>query len=169
MLSPDELEQRWQERPALDDGTIHVFVVRRGGGVHEMPETVTLSPDEGLVGDRWSAAPERDPDAQLTLMERRVAALLTENLHVPGDNLVVDLDLSVAALPVGARLRIGSALVEITAKPHAGCDTFRARLGDDALRWVNARERRDRRLRGVYARIVEAGDATIGDRIQRLV
>ncbi len=33
------------------------------------------------------------------------------------------------------RLRLGTALVQISAKPHAGCDKFRARLGAEALRW----------------------------------
>jgi MOSC domain-containing protein YiiM len=172
MLDHDELERRWQAGAAIDDGTIHVIVVRKGSDVHETPARIALSPEHGLDGDRWSASTPPDPDAALSLIERRVAALLTDHdparLHVPGDNLVVDLDLSFAALPLGARLRIGTALVEISAKPHAGCDKFRARLGDEALRWVNARERRDRRLRGVYAKILEAGLAAVGDRIRRV-
>jgi MOSC domain-containing protein YiiM len=172
VLDLDELERRWQAGAPTDDGTIHVFVVRKGNGVHELTARIALTPEAGLEGDRWSTSAPRHAEAQLSCIERRVAALLAGDdparWHVPGDNLVVDLDLSVAALPCGARLRIGSALVEITAKPHAGCDKFRARLGDDALRWVNARERRERRLRGVYARVLEAGVAAVGDRVVRV-
>ena len=34
-------------------------------------------------------------------------------LDAPGDNFLVDLDLSEEALPVGARLRLGEALLEV--------------------------------------------------------
>ena len=172
MLDPDELERRFRARPAIDDGTIHVIVVRKDGGVHDLPARATLDPVRGVVGDRWSASPRPDPEAQVTLMERRVASLLLGDdparLHVPGDNLIVDLDLSVAALPAGTRLRLGSARIEITPAPHTGCAKFRARVGADGLRWVNAHAHRDRRLRGVNARVVEGGEVAIGDRATRV-
>ena len=66
---------------------------------------------------------------------------------------------------MGTRLRLGTALVEITAKPHAGCNKFNARLGPDALRWVNEKERRARRLRGVYARVIAAGAVSVGQSV----
>lgn len=161
VLTHDELTRRWPTLPLATSGTIHTLVRRLGGGVHDTPDAITLSPVTGIVGDRWaSAGAKRHPEAQVTLMERRVVDLLTghpSRWHVPGDNLVVDLDLSFAALPVGARLACGEVVLEITAKPHAGCDKFRARLGDDALRWVNAREHRALRLRGVNARILVGG------------
>ena len=52
-------------------------------------------------------------------------------------------------------------------EPHAGCWKFRARLGDEALRWVNAAHNRSRRLRGLFARIIEAGVVSVGDRARR--
>lgn len=172
MVDFDELERRWQAGPATDDGTIHAFVVRKGNGVHELPARITLTPGAGIDGDRWSTSAPRHPEAQLSFIERRVAALLTgadpAQLHVPGNNIVVDLDLSYAALPAGVRLRIGSAVMEITARPHLGCEKFRARFGEDALRWVNDSGRRERRLRGVFAKIVEAGAAAVGDRVLRV-
>jgi hypothetical protein len=166
-LDPDELERRFTANPAIDDGTIHMIVVRRERGVHDRPVRAQLDRELGVIGDRWIAMPAPDPEAQVTLMERRVAELIGE-LDVPGDNFVVDLDLSLGASPTGTRLRIGSALVEITAKPHTGCATFRERVGDDALRWINAREHRERRMRGVHARIVESGEVAVGDRIARV-
>ena len=45
---------------------------------------------------------------------------------------MVDLDLSVANLPVGQRLRIGSAVIEISDIPHNGCGKFRERYGEEA-------------------------------------
>lgn len=134
-----------------------------------MPPRVELSPELGVVGDRWLTHPTRSEESHVSFIDCRVANLLTggdpKRLHLPGDNFHVDLDLSVEALPVGTRLRVGSAVVEITAKPHAGCKKFRARLGDDALRWVNDHELRTRRLRGVYGRVVTAGTVMMGDAI----
>jgi MOSC domain-containing protein YiiM len=166
------LDDRFRRTPLATSGAIHTLVLRKGGGVHEQPHAITLSPVSGIVGDRWAlAGPKRHPEAQVTLIERRVAALLTgdpSRWHIPGDNVVVDLDLSFAALPVGARLAAGGVVLEITAKPHAGCDKFRERLGGDALRWVNARGNRGLRLRGVNARILVGGTLRRGDHLQRV-
>jgi hypothetical protein len=166
-----ELEARYQEQPPPPRaaGLLELIVVRRGEGRHDTPETAELDLDSGLVGDRWAHDRRRDPAAQLTLMDARVARLLAGAelpLHTPGDNLLVDLDLGVAALPVGSRVRVGSAVVEVTALPHAGCRKFSARFGQDALRWVNWHAHRERRLRGVNARVVQAGTIAVGDRVE---
>lgn len=172
MTTDDDFERRWRDgAPSpVGSGTVRLVVVRTGDEHHVMPPLIEVSPERGIAGDRWARAPH--PDAQISLIDRRTVDVLVAGdparWHVPGDNLVVDLELAVDALPVGARLAAGSAILEITAKPHAGCNKFRARLGDDALRWVNAPERRPRRLRGVYARIVEAGTIGVGDGVRIL-
>lgn len=166
-----ELERRWRATELATTGTIHVIVRRRAPGLHDQPGAAVLSPRHGVVGDRWASGARPHPLAQVTLIERRVVTLLAgdrSRWHLPGDNLVVDLDLSFAALPAGARLAAGDAVLEITAQPHAGCDTFRARLGDAALRWVNDRDHRERRLRGVNARVVAGGVIRRGDRLVRV-
>lgn len=167
----DAIETRLREvsaRPA--SGVIRRIVVRQGGGQHATPARVRLDPQGGIEGDRWSRGVEPDPADQVSLMDARVVETLAgaDGLDVPGDNLVVDLDLGEPALPFGARLRIGTAVIELSGKLHAGCSKFRARLGDQALRWVNAKQNRARRLRGVFCRVLEAGEVAVGDTIVRL-
>ena len=82
-----------------------------------------------------------NPDAQLTLMNARVVALVAgerERWPLAGDQLYVDLDLSADNLPPGTRLAVGSAVIEVTPEPHTGCAKFSARFGSEALRFVNS-------------------------------
>jgi MOSC domain-containing protein YiiM len=149
-------------------GRLALIVRRRADGVRETPGRVRLSPDEGVPGDGWRRRPPRDPEAQLAVMRRDVAELIANGqpLSVFGDNLFVDLDISTANLPSGACLRVGSALVEVTAKPHNGCFKFKGRFGQDALSFVQANATRDQNLRGVYWKVVEPGAAAVGDSIE---
>jgi MOSC domain-containing protein YiiM len=104
-------------------------------------------------------------------MNATVAELVAagrQPLHEAGDNLLVDLDIGYDNLPPGTRLRIGGALLEVTEAPHTGCSKFSERFGQDALRWVNWRHWRERRLRGVNARVVEGGSVRVGDAITRI-
>ncbi len=155
-------------------GRVACLVARLGDGVHRTLTSAELSPTAGLVGDRWGAqpTPATDLPSQISLIDARVVAALVEDdagrFHTPGDNVVVDFDLDEATLPAGARLRLGSAEIEITPELHSGCKTFRERLGDDALRFVNAHEHKGRRLRGVYARVLTAGHVALGDSLVRI-
>jgi MOSC domain-containing protein YiiM len=162
MATIEDLEGRWNviEPAPRSSGTVRGICVRVEEGVHETPERVELSVEDGMAGDRWAAG-RRDRDAQVTLMNVRVAELIGGPLDLAGDNFQVDLDLSEDALPVGTRLRIGSALLEVSPAPHTGCKKFRERFGLDALKWVN--DNRDRRLRGMNCRVLEAGAVAVGD------
>jgi MOSC domain-containing protein YiiM len=112
----------------------------------------------------------RNPEAQLAVMRRDVAELIANGqpLTLFGDNLFVDLDLCAANLPTGTRLRLGRALVAVTPKPHNGCHKFKGRFGVDALRFVQQPQTRDQNLRGIYWRVTEPGDVSIGDPIRVL-
>ena len=103
-------------------------------------------------------------------MNSRVAALVAgedERRQLAGDQLYVDLDLSEANLPPGTRLTLGSAVIEISDKPHRGCAKFAQRFGQEALWFVNSPVGRQLRLRGVNARIVTTGTVRVGDMIHR--
>lgn len=144
-----------------------VLIVRRvaPAGVREPLPRVEVSPGAGVPGDAWGRGQTPDPQAQLTVMQADVATLVANGqpLELFGDNLIVDLDLSSGNLPTGSRLRAGGATLEVTPLPHNGCRKFRARFGADALRFVSRAETRHRNLRGVYMRVVEAGEVAAGD------
>lgn len=162
----------------LDDGTVEVIVRRPRIGERESLEVAEVTPLYGLVGDSWRArgssrTPDRSaiPEMQLAIMSARVIDRIAgarERWPLAGDQLYVDLDLSLTALPPGTRLALGSAEIEITAKPHTGCRKFADRFGVDALKWVSSEVGRELRLRGVYAKVVRAGTIRVGDKVRRL-
>ena len=176
MRTFDELESLWSAMlpQPRDRGSVRLLTIRREPSVHETPVSVAMTVEGGLEGDRWAAGwRERDPErhAQVTLMNASVTELVAagrQPLHEAGDNILVDFDISVDNLPAGTRLRVGEALLEISEVPHTGCSKFAARFGQDALRWANWRHWRERRLRGVNARVVEGGTVRVGDPIERL-
>jgi MOSC domain-containing protein YiiM len=61
---------------------------------------------------------------------------------------------------------VGAAILEVTPKPHNGCRKFLGRFGNGALRFVSKPELRHRNLRGIYLRVIEAGDAGPGDPVE---
>lgn len=153
-----------------DEGRLSLIALRRPDGVRETPSRVRLAPGSGVPGDGWDRRPPRDPEAELAVMCRPLAELVAggQPLTLFGDNLYVDLDLSAGNLPLGTRLRVGGAVVEMGAKPHNGCSKFKQRFGQDALRFVQARATRHENRRGVYWKVVEAGDVEVGCPVQVL-
>ena len=161
-----------------DGGELRLIVRRPVVGSREVVSTASLDRAVGLVGDSWLARGSRHtldgaavPDAQITLMNISVAMLVAGRLdRVPlaGDQLYVDLDLSIVNLPVSTRLVIGDAVLEVTPPPHTGCAKFVDRFGEDAMRFVNSAFGRSLRLRGMNARVVTAGVVKVGDQVKVL-
>lgn len=170
MRTFDELEALWtaaQPSP-VGRGTVRHIGVRKGGGVHESPERVELTLEDGLVGDRWTRDNDPTCDAQLTLMNAVAAEAIVHDagtIDATGDNFFVDLDLSEAHLPIGSRLSIGGAVIEVTPEPHTGCKRFAARFGAAALRWASVKAHRARCLRGVHCKVITPGAVAVGDPI----
>jgi hypothetical protein len=159
-----------------DNGTIELIVRRPGVGRRELLGHAELDLELGLVGDTWStrgssSTPDgrANPDAQVTMINTRLIGLLAaspEQWALAGDQLYVDLDLSVENLPPSSRLAFGEAVIEVSAKPHTGCAKFRDRFGVDAVRFVNAHP--ELRLRGANTRVVVAGAFRCGDVIHKV-
>jgi hypothetical protein len=180
-LTTEELEAGLAEieRAPSAEGVVQLIVRRPAVGEREVLEEGALDLVEGLVGDTWIARGSKrtadgssHPDMQLNVMSARVVDLVAagdrERWALAGDQLYVDLDLSEANLPPGTRLALGTAVIEVTAEPHTGCEKFVSRFGNDAHTFVNTRAHRHLRLRGLNAKVVEPGAVRAGDPIRKL-
>ena len=157
-----------------EDGRVELVVRRPTGDEREVLTEAELSTETGLVGDRWSVAQNGmtpNPQAQLTLMNARAAALVAgraDHGGLAGDQLYVDLDLSDENLPPGTRLSVGSAMIEVTAEPHTGCGKFVRRFGVDAMKFVNSADGRRHNLRGINTMVIVGGIVRPGDTIAKV-
>jgi hypothetical protein len=160
-------------------GSLELIVRRPESRVREILAEGVLDEAGGLLGDNWlsratsrAIAEGRHLDAMVTVMSARMVALLgdtDEARALAGDQLYVDLDLSRDNLPAGTRLAVGDdAVLEVSAKPHAGCKKFLARFGPDVLAFVNGETGSRMRLRGLNARVVRGGTIRPGDVVRRL-
>jgi MOSC domain-containing protein YiiM len=166
-----------REAPA-DRGTVELIARRPAENEREVLSEAWLDVSDGLEGDTWRArgssrTPDGgpNPEAQLTLMNARTAAAIAgdrERWALAGDQIYVDLDISLANLPPGSRVQIGDAVIEFSEAPHTGCAKFSARFGVDALKFVNSPTGRELRLRGANCRVVLAGTVRQGDTIRKL-
>jgi MOSC domain-containing protein YiiM len=161
-----------------DGGTVELIAARPGVDEREVLSEGWLEVGGGLKGDTWRSRGSNrtpdgsaNPDAQLTLMSARAAAAIAgerERWALAGDQLYVDLDLSLANLPPGSRVQIGSAVIEFSEAPHTGCAKFSARFGNEAQVFVNSPAGRELRLRGANCKVVVAGLVRQGDVIRKL-
>lgn len=156
-----------------NDGVLEMIVRRPRVNEREVIEVCHLDVKDGLVGDSWihrGSSKTSDggphPEMQITLMNSRVVALVAqerERWPLAGDQFYIDMDLSKANLPAGSQLSIGSAIIEVTAPPHTGCNKFVSRFGIDAMKFVNSPLGKELCLRGVHARVIQNGDVRIDD------
>jgi hypothetical protein len=160
-----------------NNGVLRLIVRRPQVGEREVLDEGELDLLEGLMGDTWgirgssrTSDGSSHPDMQLNIMNSRVIALVaqeSERWPLAGDQLYIDMDLSIDNLPPGTRLALGSAVIEVTAEPHTGCKKFVARFGQDAMRFVNSPLGRQLNLRGINAKVVQPGVIRVGDVARR--
>lgn len=161
-----------------DAGTVELIVRRPAIDEREVLDEAHLDSEVGLVGDNWlvkgsSSMPDgsSNPLGQITLMNARAAALIAgerDRWPLAGDQFYVDLDLSGTNLPPGTSLALGSAVIEVTEKPHTGCQKFSGRFGLEALRLLNTPEGRELNLRGINTKVVQPGTVSTGDTIRKI-
>jgi len=179
-LSMTELEAALEHLRAApkDDGVVHLIVRRPRVNEREVVEEAELDPVNGLVGDSWcfrgsSKTPDGGPhpEMQINIMNSRVAALVAQEKDrwsLAGDQFYIDMDLSKQNLPAGSRLAIGSAVLEVTSWPHTGCQKFVSRFGVDAMKFVNSEVGKELCLRGINAKVVQAGTVRLGTTAKKI-
>ncbi len=156
----------------LDRGKVVTLVVRPPNAGPEnrlTPQTITLTTEDGIAGDKWAVSEERLIEAQVSLINVHVLRSLAksdERMPLSGDNLIVDLNLSEENLPPGTILRIGSAALEVSTIPHKPCALFKDRFGKTAVKKVARANRTGRRGRGVMTRVLQPGEIQVGDEIK---
>lgn len=161
-----------------DNGSVEAIVVRPRENERRDVASCKVTLAGGLEGDHWAkgcwkttedGAPH--PDVQICIMNSRCINLIAgerANWPAAGDNLFVDLDITPANMPPGQRLKVGSAVIEITDTPHKGCAKFVERYGRDATAFVNVGDGDTYKLRGIYARVVEDGTISVGDTLEKI-
>ena len=161
-----------------DDGVVQLIVRRPRVDEREVLDEAELDPVQGLIGDSWcyrgsskTADGGPHPEMQINIMNSRVAALVAQEKSrwsLAGDQLYIDMDLSKENLPAGTRIAVGSAVLEVSALPHTGCTKFVSRFGMDAMKFVNSTVGKELCLRGINAKVVQAGVVRLGATAKKL-
>lgn len=157
---------------------VNALCVRPGPDQREVRTLIELHPEQGAIGDRWERKTwlylpdgRPDPRVQVAVCNSRILAMLqaaTGVSHHPGDTLFTELDLSVANLPVGSRLQVGAAVLEVSDVENDACGKFAAHYGELVLQWIRLPQNRPRRLRGLFARVVSGGIVHVGDSVKKI-
>ena len=135
-----------------------VCISEKKGQQKRPVERVLLRPEHGIVGDAHAGNWHR----QISLLGQESVDRLQEKTRIPlfpgafAENILCE-GIELCQLPVGTRLRVGTALCEVTQigkECHADC-AIRRQAGD----CVMPRE-------GIFAIVLEEGEAKAGDELR---
>lgn len=142
------------------------------------PERIGLTRAGGVDGDFGTSQPwlkledgRADPRIQVSILPQRVLDLVWRDRATgayPGDTVVADFDLSLANLPTGSLIRVGTAVLRVSDIWNNGCVKWKVRYGRPALAWIAAPEHEPLRLRGILCSVEKDGEVKLGDVISRL-
>ena len=159
-------------------GKVTSLCIRRDVGVREHPQTIELDKGKGVLGDRWSWKTwkhlkngDSDPRVQVAVCNHRIISLFqseSENDYHPGDNIIVDHDLSAPDFATGKQFKVGAAVLEVSDVFNDACAKFAGEFGKEVIKWINLPDHRRLNLRGIYCRIIENGSIHLGDRLTPL-
>ncbi len=179
-LTKEELEAGLDEiqKSPLNNGILEMIVCRPKKNAREILETGELDTEVGLIGDNWKTRgswatkdKKAHPEMQINIMNSRAISLIAvekERWQLAGDQLFVDMNLSDENLPCGSKLKIGDAILEVTAVPHNGCVKFTKRFGVEATRFANSKIGKQLHLRGINAKVIKAGRISVGDAVTKI-
>ena len=161
-----------------DAGAIHKLCYRPGFGKREFVDELSLTVENGVKGDRWKEygwlkLPDgsSDPRIQVCILQKRVLDCVWQEgdeVAYPGDSMIVDMDMSEANLPIGSRLQIGSAIIQVSDVFNDACTKWAARYGKQSRQWINLPDNLPLRLRGILCLVVQDGKVNRTDRLQKL-
>lgn len=159
-------------------GTLEMIVRRPSTNEREVLAKGALDTTVGLVGDNWQTRGSKStpdgsahPEMQLNVMNARILHLVAQDKsrwQLAGDQLILDMDLSIENLPPGTQLAVGEAIIEVTAVPHSGCKKFVERFGIEAMKFVNSPLGKQLRLRGLNAKVIQPGTVCTGDLVTKI-
>src|SRR5262249_18731675 len=152
-----------------DRGTVHRVVLRTGPGRRATPGAIEVEVGRGARGDSWPTHEFSAPGSEIALINLHVIRSLAlgdeARMALAGDQLIADLDLSEANLPVGTKLSIGSCVLRVSGVPHRPCGHFVERFGATAAKRVARANRRGLRGRGLLCSVEQSGTIRDGDAI----
>ena len=135
-----------------------VCISEKKGTIKHPVDEIRLIPEHGIEGDahagNWHRQVSLLARESVETMEERISAALESGVFA--ENILTK-GIELKTLPIGTRLRIGTALAEVTQigkECHADCE-IRRKTGD----CVMPRE-------GIFVRILEAGAARAGDAVE---
>jgi MOSC domain-containing protein YiiM len=159
-------------------GTIHLLCARPKPNARTFPQSLTLTRAAGVVGDfemsrPWLELPDGGPDPriQVSIMPWQVLQLAwrdRDRVAHPGDNIVVDMNLTEANLPEGTLLSLGTAVLRVSDVPNDGCVKWKVRCGRAAYDWITAPAQLPLRLRGLFCSVEQDGEVRLGDTLSVL-
>lgn len=152
------MRERIAEKDGEVRGTICAVCISERKGIPKHPvERIELKVQYGIAGDAHAGNWHR----QVSLLAKESVDRMQERVSVPlspgifAENILCE-GIALSALPVGTRLRIGTALCEVTQigkECHSDCE-IRRQAGD----CVMPRE-------GIFAAVLEEGAASAGDAV----
>ncbi|WP_062763020.1 hypothetical protein [Falsirhodobacter sp. alg1] len=160
-----------------DNTPVTMLCFRPATGERDFRDHLRLTRAEGIPGERWLTRPwMRLPDGsphpaiQVSILPKRVLDLVWTDHSVPhpGDPIIADLDTSLANLPTGSLIRVGTAVLRVSGEFNDACVKWKVRYGKDAKDWITAPGHPELRLRGILCSVEEDGDVHLGDLIVKL-
>jgi hypothetical protein len=158
--------------------TVDHLCFRPARGQREFPNQLSMTRAAGVPGERWLneawlRLPDGrpDPSIQVSILPLRVLNLVwteRENTPHPGDTIVTDFDTSLANLPTGTLLQVGTAILRVSPEFNDGCVKWKVRYGKEAKDWITAPGHPELRLRGVLCAVEQDGIVRVGDVLTKL-
>jgi hypothetical protein len=171
-LSKDEMAciiNAYQTMRKADSTSLVSFLVQRNSdGSRNTPDKIFADIEKGVVGDRWFLKKNRDRKEQIAVMNIHIAQSIAngQSLTLFGDSFFIDFDVSPQNMPVGTKIQIGDAVMEITSEPHVPCLKFKKRFGNPSFT-LCAKEKQ-KCFRGIYLQVIQSGDVWVGASIVKL-